>query len=429
MLTQKDFDVKLLGTQEIQNPVPERDWVPENGGIVYPSSIRELDAYTAAGETIPHFRQAGATAKIFHDPAWTKAAILTAGGLCPGLNDVIKFLIRTLKRQYRVPLVYGIRYGYRGLVPQFHLEPMILTEDVVDGIHEIGGTILGSSRGRQDEKIMVDTLDRMNINVLFCVGGDGTLRCAHDIAGEVQRRNLKISVIGIPKTIDNDIGFIDKSFGFETAIYTSAHFVTAAHNEAEGAYNGIGLVKVMGRDSGFIAAAATLGNSHVNYCLVPENPFTLDGDGMKSLLPNLEDRLAERHHAVILVAEGAGQNLFETESARRDASGNKLHQDIGLLLKKRINEYFAAKNIEVNIKYFDPSYAIRSLPASGTDAVFCAMLAQNAVHAAMSGYTDVVIGHWHNDFTLVPIPLATRQRKKIDLTSPLWKSVRATVRM
>ena len=429
MLSQKDFDVEQLGTPEIQTPVPKADWLPANAGVAYPTEINDLNEYIRQGEPIPYFYQAGATQKIFHDPSWTKAAILTAGGLCPGLNDVIKFLTRTLKRQYHVPLIYGIRYGYRGLAPQFHLEPLILDEDYVDDIHEIGGSILGSSRGRQDEKIMVDTLDRMNINILFCVGGDGTLRCAHDVAAEIRRRHLKISVVGIPKTIDNDISFIDKSFGFETAIYTSSLFVTAAHNEAEGAYNGIGLIKVMGRDSGFIAAATTLGNSHINYCLVPENPFTLDGDGMNSLLPNLEARLAERHHAVIIVAEGAGQDLFADRTDRRDASGNHLHEDIGLFLKARINEYFAAKGIEINLKYFDPSYTIRSVAARGTDAVFCTMLAQNAVHAAMSGDTDVVIGHWHDAFTLVPIALATSKRKQIDLASPLWKSVRATVRL
>ncbi|MBO5689325.1 MAG: ATP-dependent 6-phosphofructokinase, partial [Lentisphaeria bacterium] len=341
--------------------------------------------------------------------------------------DVIKFITRTLRTQYGVPVVYGIPYGYRGLNPEFKHEPVLLTEVDVDHIHEDGGTVLGSSRGRQPEKIMVDTLARMNINMLFCIGGDGTLRCAHDIATEVRRRNMAISVIGIPKTIDNDISFIDKSFGFETAVYTSSLFVTTAHNEAEGAYNGIGLVKVMGRDSGFIAAHATLANSHVTYCLVPEKSFVLDGpDG---LLQNLEKRLQTRHHAVIIVAEGAGQELFKEHVNNKDASGNILHQDIGLLLKERINAYFKERKMEVNLKYFDPSYTIRSVPAQGTDAVFCTMLAQNAVHAAMAGRTDMVVGHWHDAFTHVPIPLATSSRKKIDINGQLWNSVSSIVWM
>jgi len=419
-----DFKVERLGDPTLDSPLNGIDFVPDDANVAYFNDTREL-AQDAQSGTPCAFEQAGPRQKIFHDPAWSKAAVLTAGGLCPGLNDVIKFLTKTLHQQYNVPVVYGIKYGYRGLNPAFKLEPVILQDEDVDDIHEAGGSILGSSRGRQDEKIMVDTLARMNINLLFCIGGDGTLRCAHDVAAEIRRRKLAISVVGIPKTIDNDICFIDKSFGFETAIYTSSLFITTAHNEAEGAYNGIGLIKVMGRDSGFIAAYATLANSHVTYCLVPEKPFTLEGpDG---LLPNLEQRLMQKHHAVIIVAEGAGQELFQAQQQNKDASGNVLHQDIGLLLKDRINAYFKERKIEINLKYFDPSYTIRSVAAHGTDAVFCTMLAQNAVHAAMSGRTDMVVGHWHDAFTHVPISLATCSRKKIDLNSQLWNSVCSTV--
>ena len=420
-----DFKIEKLGEPTLVSPVTNIDFVKEGATVAYDHDTNLLTEQVKSGEPIPAFEQAGPRKMIFHDPAWSKAAILTAGGLCPGLNDVIKFLTRTLHQQYGVPVVYGIKYGYRGLNPAFKLEPVTLNEEDVDDIHESGGSVLGSSRGRQDEKIMVDTLARMNINLLFCIGGDGTLRCAHDIATEIRRRKLAISVVGIPKTIDNDICFIDKSFGFETAIYTSALFITTAHNEAEGAYNGIGLIKVMGRDSGFIAANATLANSHVTFCLVPEKPFTLDGpDG---LLAKLEQRLMQKHHAVIIVAEGAGQDLFQQQQDLKDASGNLLHQDIGRLLKDRINAYFRERKIEVNLKYFDPSYTIRSVPAHGTDAVFCTMLAQNAVHAAMSGRTDMVVGHWHDKYTHVPISLATSARKKIDLKSPFWSSVCSTV--
>ena len=420
-----DFAIEKLGTPTIASPVKNLDFVRDDANVVYHNDIRDITA--SPDEPILAFEQAGPRDMIYHDPSWSRAAILTAGGLCPGLNDVVKFITRTLRQQYGVPVVYGIPYGYRGLNPEFKHEPRILTNEDVDHIHEDGGSVLGSSRGRQPEKIMVDTLARMNINMLFCIGGDGTLRGAHAIAEEVRRRKLAISVIGIPKTIDNDISFIDKSFGFESAVYASSLFITSAHNEAEGAYNGIGLVKVMGRDSGFIAAYATLANSHVTYCLVPENPFKLDGpDGV---LQNLEKRLNERHHAVIIVAEGAGQDLFMDQEKNKDASGNILHKDIGLLLKDRINAYFKERNIEVNLKYFDPSYTIRSVPARGTDAVFCTMLAQNAVHAAMSGRTDMVVGHWHDAFTHVPISLAISNRKKIDVNGQLWNSVTSTVWM
>jgi 6-phosphofructokinase 1 len=423
----RDFAVERLGEAKISTPVKKANFIAKGSKILYSCDVNEVAELIKEGKQLPAFEEAGPRENIFHDPAWTKAAILTAGGLCPGLNDVIKGLTQTLKLHYKVPIVYGIRYGYRGLIPAFGLEPIILDEENVDNLHESGGSLLGSSRGRQDEEQMVDTLVRMNINVLFCIGGDGTLRCAHDVAQVIKKRKLSISIICIPKTIDNDVCFIDKSFGFETAVYATNSVITAAHNEAKGAYNGIGLVKVMGRDSGFIAAYATLSNSHINYCLIPEQPFELNSHTPDSLLDNLEKRLEKKDHAVIIVAEGAGQEFFKRDLMKTDASGNVLHEDIGLLLKDSINEHFKKKNIEINLKYFDPSYMIRSLPAHGTDAVFCMMLAQNAVHAAMAGKTDMVVGHWHDHFTHVPIALATKQRKKIDLKSPLWNSVRSII--
>jgi len=422
-MKKSDFEVEDLGKNTIASPYNMGEFIDDDARIAYDTKVSELGKYAGNLEELPSFEMAGPREKIFHDPAWTKAAILTAGGLCPGLNDVIKGLTCTLKQHYKVPMVYGIRYGYRGLIPEFNLEPMVLTAESVDDLHEYGGTILGSSRGRQDEERMVDTLVRMDINVLFCIGGDGTLRCAHDIVKVIKKRKLSISVVCIPKTIDNDISSIDKSFGFETAVYATNEVITAAHNESKGAYNGVGLVKVMGRDSGFIAAYATLANSHVNYCIVPEENISLEG-GDDSLLGHLENRLKKKGHAVILVAEGAGQEFFEGEKDK-DASGNTLHADIGVFLKGKIKSYFKERDTEVNVKYFDPSYMIRSTPAYGTDAVFCMMLAQNAVHAAMAGRSDVVMGHWNDHFTLVPIALATRQRKKIDLHSALWNGVKS----
>ncbi len=418
-----DFKVEHLGENKIPSPYDTGNFVDKNARIAYNVLLADLEKYTDNLGELPAFELAGPRDKIFHDPAWSKAAILTAGGLCPGLNDVIKGLTCTLKQHYNVPVVYGIRYGCRGLIPDFNLVPLVLTVDNVDELHEYGGTILGASRGRQDEEQMVDTLVRMNINMLFCIGGDGTLRCAHDVAAIIKRRRLAISVVCIPKTIDNDICSIDKSFGFETAVYATNEIITAAHNESKGAYNGIGLIKVMGRDSGFIAAYATLANSHVNYCIVPEEDIVLEG-GKNSLLRHLENRLKSKHHAVIIVAEGAGQEFFAGEKNGMDASGNILHKDIGLFLKEKIKTYCKGRNLEVNVKYFDPSYMIRSTPAYGTDAVFCMMLAQNAVHAAMAGCSDIVIGHWRDHFTHVPIALATRERKKIDLHSALWSGVK-----
>ena len=329
-------------------------------------------------------------------------------------------------KHYGVPVVYGIPYGYAGLNPELGYRPVVLDELTVDGIHEQGGTILGSSRGQQDTDMMLETLMRMDINMLFCIGGDGTLRAAHDLAAAALKRGLNICVVGIPKTIDNDICYIDKTFGFETAVYATNPMITVAHNEAKGAPNGIGLIHVMGRDSGFIAAYSSLANPHINYCLVPEVKFTLEGEP-DSFFPILHDRLKRRHHAVIIVAEGAGQELMQGER-QLDKSGNLLNNNIGVFIRDKMKEYFKKQNFEINIKYFDPTYLIRGIPANGTDAVFCLLLAQNAVHAAMAGKTDLLIGHWSDTFTHVPIEMAARQRKKIDPNGSLWRCVQMNIR-
>ena len=303
------FEVSKLGECKIKSPLYDSPvhFHDDNEAIVLDRDYNSLLEHTKAlNGGIPVFERAGVRKMIFHDPRWSKAAILTAGGLCPGLNDVIKGLTLTLRQTYGVPLVYGIPYGYAGLNSDLGYQPVILNEDAVDNIHEVGGTILGSSRGAQDPDKMLETLVRMDINMLFCIGGDGTLRSAHAIAEAAKKRHLKISVVGIPKTIDNDICFMDRTFGFETAVYATNPIITAAHNEAKGAYNGVGLIHVMGRDSGFIAAYSSLSNPHVNFCLVPEVKFTLE-DGPDAFLPKLYDRLQRRHHAVIIVAEGAGQ--------------------------------------------------------------------------------------------------------------------------
>jgi 6-phosphofructokinase 1 len=288
---------------------------------------------------------------------------------------------------------------------------------VVDRIHEQGGTILGSSRGNQDIGEMVDTLERMNIGILFTLGGDGTLRGASAISEEIERRRLKIAVIGIPKTIDNDISYIQRSFGFATAVSEAGRAITSAHVEAQGARNGIGLVKLMGRESGFIATYAALAYSDVNFCLIPEVPFTLE-----SFLKVLHERLEKKDHAVIVVAEGAGQDILE-KTGERDASGNVRFQDIGIFLRDQINAYFKRTGTDFSLKYIDPSYTIRSVPADANDSAFCLLLGQNAVHAGMAGRTNMVVGFWGNEFTHVPIPMAASKRKKVDPEGWVWNSV------
>ena len=421
------FPIRSVGKTTVKTPLhPNTPFVTDDVQVFYDREAHGAKASYEKSGKIHAFEKAGPREKLFFDPHWCKAAILTAGGLCPGLNNVIKGLTETLKKIYGVPVVYGIPYGYAGLNPEQGYSPVMLDEVTVDGIHEQGGTILGSSRGSQDTKTMLETLVRMDINMLFCIGGDGTLRAAHELAQEILKRELNISVIGVPTTIANDICMIDKTFGFETAVHATSPVITVAHNEAKGAPNGIGLIHVMGRDSGFIAAYSSLANPHVNFCLVPEVKFTLE-DGPDAFLPRLYDRLKKRHHAVIIVAEGAGQDLIQGER-QKDASGNLLNNNIGMFLKDRIKEYFKRNQFEVNIKYFDPTYLIRGIAAEASDSVFCLLLAQNAVHAAMAGKTDMLVGHWSDTFTHVPIEMAIRERKKINPKGSLWRCVQMNIR-
>ena len=417
------FDVNTLGACTIPSPVRHHAFIPEGGRVFLDESVPLLRLLEERLGHEPSFERAGPHERIFHDPAWTRVGILTAGGLCPGLNNVIKGLVEILSFDYGITTIYGIRYGYAGLTPRGGQEPLLLDPDKVDTIHEIGGTVLGGSRGQQPTEELVDTLVRMNINVLFCIGGDGSLRCARDIAEMCLARRLSISVVGVPKTIDNDLQFVGPSFGFETAFVEATNVIRSAHAEAKGTMNGVGLVKLMGRDSGFITAYAALANPVVNFCLIPEVDFELEGAG--GLLAALERRFASgKTHTVIVVAEGAGQRLMKDEgSAGTDASGNVLKKDIGEFLKRQISAHFKARGIPASVKYFDPSYMIRSVPARGSDAIRCYMLARNAVHAAMAGRTNCVVGSVGDNYTLVPIRLATIERQQVRLDGDLWRSV------
>lgn len=368
------------------------------------------------------FERAGPRKMIADDPQTVTAAILTCGGLCPGLNDVIRGLVMSLIHHYGVSRVLGIRYGYKGLTPE-GLPPIELTPDVVDEIHRDGGSMLGTSRGSQNMSIMAKQIQSLGVTKLFVIGGDGTQRGALDLSEELARQNAGVSVIGIPKTIDNDILWVDQSFGFDTAVDIAARVVTDAHVEARSTERGVGIVKVMGRDSGFLAAHAGLASLEANVVLIPEVPFSIDGAG--GLLDYLDQRLEQKDHVVIVVAEGAGQELFHTteEAEVHDASGNKLNRDIGELLCQRISSYFDNKDRSVKLKYFDPGYSVRSAPACGTDRVYCTRLAHAAVHAAMAGKTGMMVSRWSGHYVHVPLDLVTQGKRRIHPSDSLWRTV------
>ncbi|MDX9773685.1 MAG: ATP-dependent 6-phosphofructokinase [Bacteroidales bacterium] len=429
MMKYKDFLVPDLGKGNVTSPLkqsrttdsPVYKFVDENDRVLYDVSVDNIKTILAKGETPISFEKAGPRDTLLFEPAKTKAGIVTCGGLCPGLNNVIRSLVNQLTYRYGVTRILGIKYGFEGLNPEYNHPVVELTAPMVNYIHHSGGTILGTSRGNQDVGMMVDAIELMNLNMLFCIGGDGTLHGAHAIHEEIKKRKLKIAVAGIPKTIDNDIDFIQQSFGFETAFSIANDVIRYAHNEASGAYNGIALVKLMGRDSGFIAASAAIAIQEVNFVLIPEQPFDLYGP--RGFLNILKKRLEERHHAVVVVAEGAGQELFGPSEKEKDASGNVKFKDIGIFLKEKIQEEFNAAGFRHSIKYIDPSYIIRSAPANPNDSKFCNLLAQNAVHAAMAGKTDFVVGFWNNRFTLMPIPTVVARRKKIDIYGEMWWNV------
>jgi 6-phosphofructokinase 1 len=351
-------------------------------------------------EDIPKYLRAGPRKHLFFRPDEVRACIVTCGGLCPGLNVVIREIFMSLHFNYKAPTVFGIKYGYKG----FYTYPWIeLTKDMVKGIHEEGGTMLGSSRGGFKLNEIMDKIIENNVNQIYIVGGDGTHKGIQELFLEISKRKLKIAICGIPKTIDNDIPIIDKSFGFETAVEEAQRAIQSAFVESHCAENGIGLVKLMGRSAGFIAMYAALAARCVNICLIPEFEFELYGP--RGMLEYVHRRLKLRNSCVIVVAEGAPSAIkdYVIEAAGKDASGNVKFGDIGTVLKDEITKHCKAKGMEVTLKFIDPTYMIRTVPANAYDKQICSQLSQNAVHAMMSGWTGFTVGLVNNRTCLIPL--------------------------
>jgi 6-phosphofructokinase 1 len=417
-----DTTIPTLGEAKIPTPLTNQRFVDDKKPLILSLTSEEMPELDSDSMSLP-FEKAGPREKLYFDPSKTKCAIVTCGGLCPGLNDVIRSIVMKAHYQYGIRSVVGIRNGFRGFIPKYCYDVKVLTPDVVSNIHQFGGTILGSSRGEQSIDEIVDSLERMDINVLFVIGGDGTMRAAKRIMEEVKKRGCHISVIGVPKTIDNDINFISRSFGFETAVGKATEAIRSAHVEATCVRNGIGLVKLMGREAGFIAAQATLALQEVNFVLVPEQPFKLDGEN--GLLAAVERRVKTRGHAVIVCAEGAGQDLLGVH-AKDGYIGNPVLGDICTLLVHRIKKHFQDRNLEMELKFIDPSYLIRSVPATPVDSVYCGFLGQNAVHAAMAGKTGMVVTELKSSMVHLPLDLVTLRRRTLNIQSDYWCSVMDT---
>ena len=427
-LFKHNLQIKKIGNQNFVSPLTvnkkiyESQMVPEDERVLAYIDKSVVDSIIQSNDAVPSFEKAGPREKLFFEPGETVSAIVTCGGICPGLNAVIRGLVVMNYYRYNNQRTLGIGYGYAGLIKELGYEVKHLTPAMVENMQLRGGTMIGTSRGGQDSVKMVDRLVELGVNVLYTIGGDGTQRGAIDIINEIEKRNLKISVIGIPKTIDNDINYIDRSFGTETAFSEACEAIDSAYTESTSIHNGIGIVKLMGRESGFISANAALATNQVDFCLIPEMDFRMTGEG--GFLDLVERRLRRKTHCVIVVAEGAGQEYVrDPQKVEYDESGNVKLGDIGVFIKDKIKSYLKTKRIHHSIKYIDPSYLIRSCPPTPNDSIFCSQLAQMAVHAGMSGRTGMVVGYLNGQFIHIPMELATSKRKKLDTNGQLWLSV------
>lgn len=437
-LNLEDLRVRDLGECGYDSPLSEMlavkqtspHYVAEGDRVLLEDTVSMLAEHGLPSGEVPSFEAAGPRRKIYFDPTEVTAGVVTCGGLCPGLNNVIRGLVQELVVHYRAKRILGFRHGLRGLTAEHRDDTVELTVDGVRDIHNSGGTILGSSRGGQNADEMVDSLVSRGVDMLFVIGGDGGMRAATQLSTAIRERGLDIAVIGVPKTIDNDLPFTDQSFGFQSAFARATEFISAVSVEAAASPNGVGIVKLMGRHSGFIASYAALAASAADIVLVPEVPFALEGDD--GLLAHIEQHVRTKGYVVIVLAEGAGQDLLdghglpERNGQATDASGNVKLGNIEELLKERVTAHLIAVGLAPTIRYIDPSYAIRSIAANAYDSVYCLRLAHAAVHAAMAGRTEAAVARWRRRFVHVPLPLMTSRRNQIDPNGDMWMSVLET---
>jgi len=408
-------DTQTLEEEECVVPLGEQGLFVDEATAVLADAVVRTDAPASGDFTA--WKAGGPREEVFFTPEEVKAAIVTCGGLCPGLNTVIKELVGCLRSQYGVDEVYGVRNGYAGFYTT-GLLPLQLHD--VETIHREAGSMLGSSRGGHDTAKICDAIEAAGINMVFTIGGDGTAKGSSKLAEEFQRRRKKVVVAHVPKTIDNDIPLLDSTFGFGTAVSKAVEAIHAARDEAVAYPNGIGLVNLMGRHSGFIAAHATIAARGVDVCLVPEVPFELDGS--TGLLRYIQSRIAQQGHCVVVVAEGAGQQLLE-DVTKKDASGNTMLADVAPWLKERVAAYMKDAGTPASIKYIDPTYMVRATPANAADNILCLQLAHDSVHAAFAGFTNFMSGRVNGQSVIIPLSAAVGKRKNIQPSGNFWQQL------
>eukprot|EP00668_Euglena_longa_P014128 GGOE01018102.1.p1 GENE.GGOE01018102.1~~GGOE01018102.1.p1 ORF type:complete len:494 (+),score=144.75 GGOE01018102.1:38-1483(+) len=429
-----------MSAEVVPVPLPHlKDWLTETPTFPNPLSEKRNQQYRNAGEYILEtiighaetslqsrekikkdynaIYRAGPRREVYFGTD-TNACIVNTGGLCPGLNSVIEELVRTLDT-YNADTIYGIRYGFLGFDTTEYM-PLILTPHSVLNIHQRGGTILGTCRGSFNEDLILKFLKECNIGQMYVIGGDGSHRAALRIHALCKEHQLRCVVVGIPKTIDNDILFFDKTFGFDTAVEVASKVIDCSFVEASSVKNGVGVVKVMGRDSGFVARNAALSNNVVDACLIPEVPFEIKGNG--GLLPWLDGHLATKHCAVIVICEAAGQQHLPCLG--KDPTGHNIYEDTGKWLKKAIETHWQETGQEGKVFLIDPSYMLRSVPANTGDNMFCIQLAQAAVHTAYSGYSGVTVGRYHDLYGVMPIEMVVSGLRKVNPKGSLWQTLK-----
>lgn len=326
--------------------------------------------------------------------------VLTGGGDCPGLNAVIRAVERAgIKYDFGT---LGIRNGWQGLIDG-DVEP--LTDFSVSGILPKGGTILGTSRTNplknpSDFQKIKANIKKYGIHALVVIGGDGTLSAARDVAKQ------GISVVGIPKTIDNDICGTDMTFGFDTAVSTVTEAIDRLHTTAE-SHHRIIVVEVMGRNVGWIAVTAGIAGG-ADEILIPEVHFTMDG-----VCKKLKDRYdAGKKFSIVVIAEGAHEKdlgLPSVPENERDECGHEKFVGVGNILGKELERRLG---IETRVTIL--GHVQRGGSPTAYDRVLATRFGVAAVQLVHAGDFGKMVALQGNRITSITLESAVNQLKTVD---------------